>query len=85
VDKFKELELALLRGKSLSFNGVMEIVSSYASDAYRTVYAIKLGKKIYVLHAFKKKSKKAIKTPKTEMEIIMQRLKQAKELAKEES
>jgi len=66
------------------FSGVMEIVSSYASDTYRTVYAIKLGKRIYVLHAFKKKSKKGIKTPKPEIEIIKQRLKRAKELAKEE-
>ena len=66
-------------------NGVMEIVSFYATDTYRTVYTIKLGKRIYVLHAFKKKSKKASKTPKPEMEIIKQRLKRAKELAKEES
>lgn len=66
-------------------SGVMEIVSSYASDTYRTVYAIKLGKRIYVLHAFKKKSKKGIKTPKPEIAIIKQRLRSAKELAKEES
>jgi len=65
-------------------DGVMEIVSPYATDTYRTVYAIKLGKRIYVLHAFKKKSKKAITTPKPDMEVIKQRLKRAKELAKEE-
>jgi phage-related protein len=66
------------------FSGVMEIVSSHDKDAYRTVYAIKLGKKIYVLHAFKKKSKTGIKTPKKEIDIIRQRLQWAKQLAKED-
>ena len=65
-------------------SGVMEIVSPYAKDTYRTVYTVKLGKRIYVLHAFQKKSKKGIKTPKHEIEIIKQRLRWAKELAKEE-
>ena len=35
--------------------GVFEIVSDYKTDTYRTVYAIKLGNAVYVLHAFKKK------------------------------
>ena len=65
------------------FPGVMEIVSVYDKDTYRTVYAIKLGDEIYVLHAFKKKSKKGIRTPKEEIEVIRQRLKIAKEIAKE--
>lgn len=67
-----------------TLDGVMEIVSSYATDTYRTVYAIKLGEKVYVLHAFKKKSKKGIKTPKSEITIIRQRLQRAKELAEED-
>ncbi len=66
------------------FSGVVEIVSSYQTDTYRAVYAIKLGKNIFVLHAFMKKSKKGIKTPKSEIEIIKKRLMKAKELAKEE-
>jgi len=65
-------------------NGVFEIVSSHHSDAYRTVYGIKIGKKVYVLHAFKKKSKMGIKTPKQEIEIINKRLKEAHILAQEE-
>lgn len=63
----------------------MEIVNTYNKDAYRTIYVIKLGNKIYVLHAFKKKSKKGIKTPKSVLDIIKQRLKRAKELDKEEN
>lgn len=65
------------------FRGVMEIVSDYDKDTYRAVYAIKLGDEIYVLHAFKKKSKKGIRTPKEEIEVIKQRLKIAKEIAKD--
>ncbi len=64
------------------FSGVMEISSSHDSNAYRTVYAVKLGETVYVLHAFKKKSKKGIKTPKRELDIIKKRLQRAKELSK---
>jgi phage-related protein len=41
-----------------------------------------LGDEIYVLHAFKKKSKKGIKIPKEDIEVIKQRLKRAEEIAK---
>ncbi|MCK4603623.1 MAG: type II toxin-antitoxin system RelE/ParE family toxin [Deltaproteobacteria bacterium] len=65
------------------FSGVLEITSSYKTDTYRAVYAIKLGDCIYVFHTFKKKSHKGIKTPKPDMEIIRKRLKEAHILAKE--
>jgi phage-related protein len=48
------------------------------------VLAVQLGKKIYVLHAFQKKSKKGIETPKHEVELIKQRCAEAKDLAKHE-
>ncbi len=63
----------------------MEIVSSHQTDTHRAVYAIKLGENIYMLHTFKKKSKKGIKTPRPDMEIIRRRLKDAHMLAKEEA
>ena len=63
------------------FDGVMEIVSDYDKDTYRGIYTYKLGDDVYVLHSFKKKSKKGIKTPKEEIEIIKRRLKIAKEIA----
>ncbi len=66
------------------FRGVMEIVSSYQTNTYRTVYAVKIGENIFVLHSFMKKSKQGIKTPKSELEIIKKRLMKAKELAKED-
>ena len=51
----------------------MEIKSFYDKDTYRAVYATKLGDEIYVLHAFKKKSKKGFKIPKEDKEVIKQR------------
>lgn len=66
-------------------SGVFEIAVRYDKEAYRCVQAVQLGKKIYVLHAFQKKSKKGIQTPKQEVETIKRRYKEAKELAKDEN
>ena len=63
------------------FSGVMEIRSNYKSDTYRAVYTTKVGDKIYVLHAFQKKSKKGIQTPKKEINLIKRQLRRAQELA----
>jgi phage-related protein len=41
------------------------------------VYAVQIGRRIYVLHAFQKKSKHGIKTPRQDAEIIEQRYRQA--------
>ena len=62
-------------------SGVVEIALRYASDAYRIVLALQIGRRIYVLHAFQKKSKKGIETPKRDVELIRQRYTEAKELA----
>ena len=62
-------------------SGVLEIAVRYDKDAYRTVVAVQLGEKLYVLHAFQKKSKRGIETPKRDIEPIRQRYKEAKELA----
>ena len=63
-------------------SGVIEIALRYEGNAYRTVVAVQLGESIYVLHAFQKKSKKGIATPKQDVELIKQRYTQAKERAK---
>ncbi len=62
--------------------GIFEIVSTYNKNAYRAVYAVKLGNDIYVLHVFQKKSKAGIKTPKEDLDLIRQRLIVAKQHAK---
>ena len=64
------------------FNGVIEIICDFDKNTYRAVYAIKLGDEIYVLHAFQKKSKSGIKTPKEEIELIERRLQTAQAIAR---
>jgi phage-related protein len=65
------------------FPGVFEISVPFMKDAYRAVYALKIGDRIYVLHAFKKKSKSGIKTPQREVELIRARFKDAKRMEEE--
>jgi phage-related protein len=64
-------------------SGVVEIAVRYASDAYRVVVALQIDKRIYVLHAFQKKSKRGIATPKRDVDLIKKRYMEAKELAHE--
>ena len=66
-------------------SGIVEIALRYDKDAYRTVVAVQLGKRLYVLHAFQKKSKRDIATPKADVDLIKQRYKEATELAKHEN
>lgn len=63
-------------------SGIFEVALPYRSDAYRTVYAVQLGDAIWVVHAFKKKSKTGIKTPKEDIDLIKSRIKQLKEMMK---
>jgi phage-related protein len=60
--------------------GVMEVVEDQDGDAYRAVYTASLGDTLYVLHAFKKKSKVGGKTPPRDMELITKRWKEAQRL-----
>lgn len=55
--------------------GVMEISAYDRSGTYRTVYTVSIGDSLYVIHAFQKKSKTGIATPKAEMNLVRQRLK----------
>ncbi len=61
--------------KGLTGAGVVEIIADHEGDTYRGIYTIKLAVVVYVLHAFQKKSKRGIKTPKKEIDLIRQRLK----------
>lgn len=65
-------------------SGVFEIAIKYDKEAYRSVQALQLGKRIYVLHVFQKKSTKGISTPKPDVEMIKRRYSEAKELASDE-
>ncbi len=59
--------------------GALELVEDHDGNTYRAVYTVKFAGAVYVLHAFQKKSKKGIKTPMAEMNLIRQRLKVAEE------
>ena len=57
--------------------GVLEVVEDFQSETYRCVYTVKLAGAVYVLHAFQKKSKSGIKTPKQEIDLVRDRLSSA--------
>lgn len=63
-------------------SGVFELALRHRGEAYRVVYAVQIGAAIWVLHAFQKKSKSGIKTPKAEVDLIHERLKRLKEKLK---
>lgn len=54
--------------------GVMEIAIRYRGDAWRVIYLTELAGSLWVLHAFQKKSKTGIKTPKAEIDLVSKRL-----------
>lgn len=58
---------------------VLEVVSEDGSGTYRTMYTVQFEEIVYVLHAFQKKSKMGIKTPKQEIELVEARLKWAEQ------
>jgi phage-related protein len=58
-------------------SGVLELVEDYDGDTYRAVYAVRFKEAIYVLHAFQKKSKRGIATPKSDIDLIRRRLRDA--------
>ena len=56
-------------------SGVFEI-----AIPFRVVYAVQLGTEIWVVHAFQKKSKRGIQTPRHEIDLIRDRIKRLKEM-----
>lgn len=65
--------------KSYGGSGVVEIVDDHDGDTYRAVYTVRFGGVVYVLHAFQKKSKSGIATPKKDLALIETRLRRAEE------
>jgi len=57
--------------------GVLEVVADHRGDTFRAVYTVRLADRLYVLHAFQKKSKHGIATAQAEIDLIKRRLKQA--------
>ena len=59
--------------------GVLELVENFDGNTYRAVYTVKFANAVYVLHAFQKKSKQGIATPKQDIQLIEARFKRAEE------
>ena len=63
--------------------GVVEIVKDHRGDTLRAVYTLRYAGTLCVLHAFQKKSKTGRETPRRDMELIKQRLREAEQIARE--
>ena len=66
--------------KGFSGASVVEVCADHDGDAFRAVYTVRFEEAVYVLHAFQKKSKSGIATPRAEMELIESRLRLAGEM-----
>ena len=73
----KHMDAKPLRG--FGGAGVLEVVEDHHGDTYRAVYTVKLAGAVYVLHAFQKKSKKDVQTPKRHLDLVKERLRRAEE------
>nr|WP_205957885.1 type II toxin-antitoxin system RelE/ParE family toxin [Paracoccus salipaludis] len=59
--------------------GVFEIVENHDGDAYRAVYTVRFESAVYVLHAFQKKSPSGIRTATSDVELVRERFRRARE------
>ncbi len=64
---------------SASVRGIWELAIKDRGDAWRVVYALQIDDDIWVVHAFQKKSKTGIATPKHEIDLVRERIKRLKE------
>jgi len=62
--------------------GVYELVEDHRGDTYRAVFLVRFADRVHVLHAFQKKSKSGIKTPRPDIELVERRLKAVIERAR---
>jgi len=57
--------------------GTVELIEDFDGDTYRAIYTVRFETAVYVLHAFKKKSKRGIKTPQSDIDLVKRRLRDA--------
>ena len=62
--------------------GVYEVALRHRNDAYGTIYTVHFKDAVWVVHAFQKKSKSGIKTPKQEIDLVLDRIRRLKEQLK---
>jgi phage-related protein len=66
--------------KGFGGGGVVELIDDHQGSTYRAVYTVRFATKVYVLHAFQKKSRRGIATPQQDIRLIRERLKWAERL-----
>jgi phage-related protein len=71
----RALNAKILQG--FGSGGVVELVEDHDGNTYRCVYTTKMKDVIVVLHAFQKKSKRGIETPRHEVDLIHARFREA--------
>lgn len=69
--------------KGFGGRSVVEIIAGHDGDTWRAVYTVRFAEAVYVLHAFQKKSKKGIATPRRDVGLIQRRLDEAERLHRE--
>ena len=62
--------------------GIVEVIKDFLGDTFRAVYTVRHADAVYVLHAFQKKSKTGRATPRRDLELIEQRLREAEQILK---
>ena len=60
-------------------SGVLEVVARHDGDTFRAVYTVRFETAVYVLHAFQKKARQGIATPKQELDLVRRRLRVAEQ------
>lgn len=57
--------------------GVLQVAARHSGNAYRAVYTVRFESAVYVLHAFRKKAKRGVASPKRELDLVRRRLRSA--------
>ncbi len=58
-------------------SGVVEVVARHDGDTFRAVCTVRFETAVHVLHAFQKKAKRGIATPKPGLDLVRRRLRAA--------
>ena len=61
---------------------MLEVVKDFRGDTFRAVYTLRYAGAVYVVHVFQKKSKTGRETPRRDIELIEQRLREAEKIAR---
>ena len=55
-------------------SGILEVALRHDGDTFRAVYTVRFEAAVYVLHAFQKKARRGIATPKRDLDLVRRRL-----------